>query len=304
MKTGNFVRGSSQITPIWMLCLAAIGLLSTGLNACQAGRKPTVQRYELKGKVVAVDRQKGEVTIAHQAIPGYMEAMTMPFRLKDDWPFSILEPGNQIQATLVVEGDRSWLEEVTVTQSGPEETASPNTGRVTQPEPGAEVPNFSLLNQDGKRIRLHQYRGQALVVTFIYTRCPLPDYCPLMSRHFAQIDRALEEDPARYPRTHLLSVSFDPDFDTPEVLRRYAATYLGKKGRAAFERWEFASGTEQEIKQITSFFGLIYWPEADQIIHSLSTTLISPEGKVVKVYRGNEWKPDELLNELAKLQAN
>ncbi len=302
MKPGNCLRRSSPTISMWVLCLAAIGLLSAGSSACQASRKPTAQRYELKGKVVAVDRQKAQVTIAHEAIPGYMEAMTMPFRLKDDWPFSILEPGNQIQATLVVEGDRSWLEEVTITQSSPAETPSPNTSWVTQPEPGAEVPNFSLSNQDGRRIRLHQYRGQALVVTFIYTRCPLPDYCPLMSQHFAQINRALEENPAHYPRTHLLSVSFDSDFDTPEVLRRYAATYLGKRGRTAFEGWEFASGTEQEIKQITSFFGLSYWPQDDQIVHSLSTTLISPEGKVVKVYRGNEWKPEELLAELAKLQ--
>src|SRR6185295_18975598 len=102
-----------------------------------------------------------------------------------------------------------------------------NAKNAPEPKPGDEVPDFTLVNQDSKRIRLHQYQGQALLVTFIYTRCPLPDYCPLMSSNFAEIEKALRQDPARYGKTHLLSISVDPDYDKPQVLRDYGARYTG-----------------------------------------------------------------------------
>lgn len=288
----------AQLAGLRLLTVILLGL--TALLSCRSPRPATgEQRYELKGKVVSFDRQKHKVTIQHGDIPGYMEAMTMPFTLKDDWVYSELAKGADIQATLVVNSGLSWLENPVITKVSPEATG-PDTKAVAEPEPGAEVPDFALVNQDGKRIGLRQYRGRALLLTFIYTRCPLPDYCPLMSSHFAEIDRGLEANPELYARTHLLSISVDPAYDTPKVLRSYGLKFVGKRDRAAFDHWEFASGTAAEVKAVAQFFGLSYWPEQDQIIHSLRTALIGPDGKVIKTYRGNEWKPDEVLKDLAK----
>ena len=169
----------------------------------------------------------------------------------------------------------------------------------SEPERGDEVPDFSLVNQDGRRINLHQYRGRTLILTFIYTRCPLPDYCPLMTEHFTRISEGLKQDPELYKQTHMLSISVDPEYDTPKVMRAYAES----NGQRSFDHWEFATGLAEEVRRAADYFGLEYYPESDQIIHSLRTALIAPDGKLLKIYRGNEWKPAELLTDLRTMNA-
>ncbi|HVG19236.1 MAG TPA: copper-binding protein [Blastocatellia bacterium] len=281
------------------LALACLSIYST-LAGCRLGSKEPQQRYELKGKVLNVDRKGATVTIAHDAIPGYMEAMAMPFSLKDERDFKILAPDDRVRATLVVAGSRSWLEDLVVTRESPD-TSTVNAANSAGPKPGDEVPDFSLINQDGRRIGLHKYRGQALVLTFIYTRCPLPDYCPLMTDQFAEIDKALRQDPGSYPKAHLLSISVDPAYDTPEVMREYGARYAGGSGPRDFERWEFATGSEAEVRKAATYFGMQYWQEEGQIIHLLRTAVIAPDGKLAKLYNGNEWKPAEVLSELQSM---
>jgi protein SCO1 len=262
--------------------------------SCQQKERAPLQRHEIQGKVVSVDKGRSQVTLAHEEIPGYMPAMTMPFVVKDEWALSVLAPGQLVQATLVAEGNRSWLEEMAITQP-PGEDAGPGAAPdIREPGSGDEIPDFPLTNQDGKRIHLRQYRGSALLLTFIYTRCPLPDYCPRMSGNFAEIYKAARAAPLQ--NLHLLTISFDPDFDKPEVLRGYGVTWAG--GPEAFNRWEFATGTPEEVKKISGYFGLDYWPESGQIIHSLRTALISPEGRLVRLYRGNDWTPRQVLAEL------
>jgi protein SCO1/2 len=259
------------------------------------------QRYELKGKIVSADQANHRVTIQHETIKGYMEAMTMPFTLLDDWVYPELKPGAQIQATLVVDQGRSWIENPIVTNVDPNFAGKTEESGV-EPAPGAETPDFTLVNQDGAKIQFNQYRGKAVVLTFIYTRCPLPDYCPLMTQNFVTLDREIQKNPALRDKTHLLSVTVDPDYDNPKVLREYGARYLGSN-KEGFKRWEFATGSPEEIKTIAKFFGLNYWQEKDQIIHGLRTAIIAPDGKVVKVFRGNDWKPEDVLQELEKLKA-
>jgi len=273
------------------------------MPACRARKSEAEQRYEMKGKVLGVDLKGATVTVAHDAIPGYMEAMAMPFKLKDERAFSFLAPGDGVQAILVVRGDRSWLEELVVTRQGAD-TSTTNSAGSTEPKPGDEVPNFSLVNQDGKRISLRKYKGQALVLTFIYTRCPLPDYCPLMTSRFAEIDKAIKQEPGLYPKTHLLSISVDPEFDTPKTLRSYGEQYTSGRGARAFEGWEFASGSVDEVKKSAAYFGMQYWQEGDQIIHSLRTAVIAPDGKLAALFTGNEWKPAEVLGELQSIKAS
>jgi protein SCO1/2 len=249
--------------------------------------------------VVAVDANAGTLTVAHQSIPGYMGAMTMSFVVKDQWAFKVLKPGQSISATLVMEAGHSWLQGLVVTEEGKpgnDSLAPPGSARTPL---GQEVPDFTLVNQDGKRIHLHRYRGKALLLTFIYTRCPLPDYCPLMSKNFAQIAEQVRRDPKLSASTHLLSISIDPEFDTPSVLRAYGRNYAGNL--PPFGQWEFATGTPEEVRKIAEFFGLRYWADRGQIVHSLVTALIDAGGKVMQIYRGNDWQPAQVVSDLRNL---
>ncbi|HVF54571.1 MAG TPA: SCO family protein [Pyrinomonadaceae bacterium] len=275
-------------------------LLCTAIPACQSPQTVEGKRYELKGKVVSVDRVQQRVTIEHGEIRGYMDAMTMPFNVKDTAIIRDISPNDSIQATLVVSEASSWLEDIAVTKPATKLPAAeqPATGEA---RPGDSPPDFSLVNQDGKRIRLAQYKGKALLLTFIYTRCPLPEYCTLMSENFGEIEKELQKDARLYDRTHLLSISIDPDYDTPKVLRSYGAAHTENYTRETFKHWEFASGTKDEVKAVAQFFGLTYYPERDQITHSLRTAIIAPDGKVYKVYNGNEWKPEEVVRDLRAL---
>ena len=278
-------------------------LLALGLSACQPKRRvksPTEKHYELKGTVVSVEKDQRLATIAHDDIADYMPSMTMPFIIENDADLQILAPGDQIVATLVVDGATSFLEDLTITKESTD-TTSATSGEVVGPKPGDEVPNYRLINQDNKVIRIGDYKGKALLLTFVYTRCPDPNQCTLMSNNFATIDKRLREQPELYEKTHLLSISFDPDYDTPKVLRSYGAAYTGKYSDETFAHWEFASGSADEVKGIAQFFGMRYYQSdsgEQQVIHSLRTAVIGPDGKIVKVYRGNEWKPEEVLKDL------
>jgi protein SCO1/2 len=284
------------------LFLLGLCILATSL-ACGPRRSANEKRYELKGKVVAVDKSDRTVTISHQDIVGYMPAMTMPFKIKNDADLEMLKPGDEVTGTLVVDDVSSWVEISTIAEG----TAplSPTAAVPGEPKPGDEVPDFALTNQDGKRIHLAQYRGQALALTFIYTRCPQPDQCTLMSNNFAVIDRELQKQPEVYQKTHLLSISFDPDYDTPKVLRSYGASHTERYSDEGFQHWEFATGSSDEVKGIAQFFGMRYYHDTesgqDQVIHSLRTAVIGPDGKLVKLYRGNEWKPEEVVADLKSL---
>jgi protein SCO1/2 len=271
----------------WFVLIALC--LSFVLFSCR--NKTAERRYELKGKVVSVDPSNRQVMIAHEEIKGYMDSMTMPFTIGDDWAVSVLAPGQTIEATLVVTEDRSWIEGLRISKSEKSNNAAIT---ISFPEEGVEIPDFTLINQDNKRIHLHQYRGDPLLITFIYTRCPLPDYCPLTSRNFSEIHKAISSSP-NGKKAHLLTVSFDSAHDLPNVLRLYAGRYMNPP---RFQDWEFATGSSDEIKKIAGYFGLIYSQAADQITHSLVTALIGADGKLVRLYQGNRWTPKEILAEL------
>jgi len=170
------------------------------------------------------------------------------------------------------------------------------------PAPGDAVPDFKLHNQDGRAVHLAQFRGKALLVTFIYTRCPSPNFCPLVTHNFAVIDRQLAANPALYAKTHLLCVSFDPEHDTPARLRAYGAEYIGSD---LFVHWDFAVPSEPELLEMAKFFDVGITPGPDETItHTLSTTLIDAHGKVAQFYPGNEWTPEQVIADVKRIQAN
>ena len=281
-----------------LVCLLLIICLAFAASCRRSSANE--KRFELKGKVVAVDRDKSQVTISHEDVKGYMPAMTMPFSVsKSD--LQILAPEDQVVATLVVDGSKTRLEDLVISRQSGNTAEMP---AVVSAKEGDEVPNFTLRNQDDREIRIHNYRGKALLVTFIYTRCPVPDYCTLMSTNFAEVDRDLGQDAEVYAKTHLLSVSIDPDYDTAKVLRSYGAAHTGRYEKETFAHWEFAAGTKDQVKEIAQYFGLTYFPEKDQIIHGLRTVIVTPDGKVAKIFKGNEWKPEEAVDALRQSLAS
>ena len=263
------------------------------------GLSGDVHAYQLKGIVVSSDPANGEVTIDSQAIPGFMEAMVMPYKLAQPNIASELHPGDRIVARLRVSETASLLDQIVVTAQAKPDYKPAVFYNV--PKPGQPVPNFKFINQSGKTIHINQFRGKVLLVTFIYTRCPLPDFCIRMSRNFAQIDKTLAADPKIYGKTHLLSVSFDPAHDTPKVLRAYGTVYIGKDAAKAFRHWDFAAPPESELSAVTQFFNVGVTPGANQTLtHSLSTVVIGPDGKVVSWYPTNDWKPEAVVNDIQR----
>jgi protein SCO1/2 len=280
------------------------------LTGCHSGQKPlsqpnTVQNfkvYHLRGKVVSTDAAKGEVTVNHEAIPGFMEAMTMPYKLKDASILGELHPGDVITADVLVSQDLDaeiLLDHIVVVAQAKPDYKPGVSYHV--PAPGDAVPDFKLRNQDGRPIHLGQFKGKSLLVTFIYTRCPSPDFCPRVTRNFAQLEKQLSANPALYSKSHLLCISFDPEHDTPARLRAYGATYMGSDAKNAFAHWEFAVPEKPVLAEMAKFFDLGMTETADTMItHTLSTTLIGSDGKVVRFYPGNEWMPEQVLADIAR----
>lgn len=281
--------------------LLGIFLISAGCNSKPA--QPS-QRFHLRGKVVSVDVGNHSAAIDHDAIPGFMDAMTMSYPIPDKKVLSTLKPGDEITADVVVIDTVPHLENVVVVnQAGKPDPANSSTFHM--PQPGDAVPDFALVDQNNKRISFRSYRGDALLVTFIYTRCPFPDFCPKVSNYFAQIYATLRNGSAHDSKIRLLSVSFDPVHDTPAVLRQYAASFRRITGTdRPFDRWEFASVPKTELPKVAKFFGLYYSGQDDQIVHSISTSLISPDGKIVAWFHDNDWQPQAILAQAVQSLTN
>ena len=225
-------------------------------------------------------------------IPGFMSAMAMPYPIPDQKALAGLSAGDEITADVVVTGDGKYhLENIVVTKKGDGGSQGPPAENLHEPQPGEKVPDFTLVNQDGKTIHLDSFKGKVTLITFIYTQCPFADYCPLVSKNFAQIYKAMRAKPELYAGVRLLSVSFDPAHDTPAVLRKYGSTFNATTGGDPFSRWEFATAPPKDLEKIAQFFGVYYDTSQKVIVHSLSTSVISPQGTIYKWYSGNEWKP-------------
>jgi protein SCO1/2 len=291
---------------VWLkiLALAALMMVAGCKSSSGVPAQSATQQYPVRGVVVSVDQASSEIGLDADAIPGLMEAMTMSYKVEDPAALSELHPGDRITATLEAEHDSAGpinmrLKDIVIVAQARPDYKPAVLYHV--PEPGDAVPDFKLRNQSGRTIGLRQYRGKVLALTFIYTRCPLSDYCPRMSRNFAAIDKALDQNPKMYGATHLLSVSFDPTFDTPQVLKSYGEAYTGRYSNETFQHWEFATPFEAELPKMEQFFDLGVTPgESGTLQHSLSTLVIGKDGKVVAFYPTNDWTVDEVL---AKMKA-
>ena len=259
--------------------------------------------FTIRGKVVAASG--AHITLDGEDVPGFMEAMTMDYRLVDPSVASELHPGDRITAKVLADRDKDGeytnvrLTDIVVIAQARPDYKPPVSYHV--PAPGDPVPDFALLNQSDRTIHLSQFKGKLVLLTFIYTRCQLADFCPRMSRNFADIDKALAADPELYKQTHLISVSFDPAYDTPKVLRSYGGAYTGNYTKEKFAHWDFAAPAEKELPAMTQFFDIGVTPgDGKSLTHSLSTVLIGKDGRIIAWYPTNDWDPKQVAAEMKK----
>lgn len=258
--------------------------------------------YEVRGRVAGFGDDPTTLIVEHEEIPGLMPAMTMPFTVRDSTAANSFRKGDAVAFRLHVAADRSWIDRVRRLPGDalPEHPAAgPDPVRSSaQPPPllevGAEAPDILFISHADSTFHLSDLEGRPVVLTFIYTRCPLPDYCPLMSRQFALLQSKLKD--RRGEDVHLVSVSFDPQFDRPDVLREYGRRYTDD-----FSNWSFVTGDSTQIKAFAERFGAFYEPVRGQIVHNLVTALIGPGGRVRTFWRGNDWKAEDVLRALDEL---
>jgi protein SCO1 len=263
---------------------------------CACAPRPEGRRHELKGQVLAVSPERQEIVIRHQEIPGFMPAMTMPFSVRDKALLEGRTPGDIVLGTLVVTDTNAWLERLTKIGFA----ALPSPPAVAEPgalHPGDLVPDAALVDQDGKARRFAEWRGQAIALTFIFTRCPFPDFCPALDRSFARLQEQVKADPALAKSVRLLTVSFDPEHDTPAVLRKHAARL-----RADPALWTYVTGEVAAVDELGRHFGLSVEREGASagLTHNLRTAVVDPSGRLVRIWRGSDWAPEEVAAELRK----
>lgn len=274
--------------------------LASLVAAC--GSKPDQREYPLQGQVLSVAADRQQATINHEEIKGFMAAMTMPYKVREARQLEGVAPGDLINAKLIVLSNDAYLTDVKkVGQAplakAPEAAAAPAASSGFELlKPGEAVPDGAFVDQDGKKRTFQSFKGSPTLVTFIYTKCPLPTFCPLMDRHFAAIQKRLKDDPALRGKVRLVSVSFDPIVDTPPVLKAHA-----KQLEADTRVWTFLTGDRDEIDKFASRFGVsVARSQGDQrdITHNLRTAIVDAEGRLVKIYIGNEWTPDQAITDL------
>jgi protein SCO1 len=264
------------------------------------------QIYHARGVVKEVVSST-RARIEHEAIPGYMPAMTMPLDAKNTNELANIKAGDRITFDLVVTDTDGWIENVRRDDASQREASylgDTNKGvtvtksRVVEPlSVGDPVPDYPFVTEEGKAIHLSDFQGQAVGITFLFTRCPFPTFCPRMSSNFekAAVELAKPGGPTNW---HLLSISFDPDFDTPERLKEHAKRFTRDAAK-----WNFVTSEKTEIQALTQQLGLIFMSRNGTIEHNLRTAIIDPDGKLRQIYVGNEWDVNEFVDEMKKAAA-
>jgi protein SCO1/2 len=280
-----------------LLAAVALGAVAAWGAACRPADPP--RRYVLQGQVLGVHPDRGQITIRHADIPNYMPAMTMSFEVASKTLLDGRVPGDLVTATLEVKDGLGRLTEIVQTGSAALPADAQTSIAVMRLDAGDVVPDAAFLDQADARRSLAEWRGTVTLVTFIYTRCPLPTYCPLMDQNFATLQRHISEDPALRGRVKLVSISFDPEHDTPAVLAAHAA-----KLRADPAVWTFLTGDRVTIERTAARFGVGVLrgdTAADEITHNLRTALVDARGRIVRFYTGSDWTPSRAIADLRSL---
>ncbi len=237
------------------------------------------QRFPVEGIVVETKPEERQMVVAHKPIENYMPAMTMAFHVGRGVALEQLTPGTRVGFELRVGKHASVAERVRILASKIDLNL-PKTP-LNKVLIDHKVPSFALTDQTGKNVHLSDFLGRVVVVDFIYTRCPLPDVCPRLSANFASLAKKMRE-------VEFLSITIDPQYDTPAVLAEYAKRWQ------AGESWRFLTGTAEQVQEVAGWFGLIYWPEEGSITHTVATAVIGRDGTLVAQIDGAGYRPDQL----------
>lgn len=270
-------------------------------NTQPATSQAAPEVYKVRGILRGINFADQSVTVEHEEVPDYMPPMTMPFDVKSMAEVQPLKVGDGMEFRLVVTDKSSWIEDIKKIDPGlvklpPKRSAiAANSSTVERLKEGDRLIDFQLVDQKGRQISRETFAGKPLFITFIFTRCPIPNFCPLMSQNFIEIQKALADSPKK-DDVRYLSISFDPEFDTPQILSQYAQKYS-----ADGEQWRFATGTPEEIKKLTQAFSVYVQPEQGTISHGLATALVGPDGTIRKIFRGNSWQAAEAVQALQGL---
>jgi protein SCO1/2 len=260
-----------------------------------------MQVFTVKGVVKEIEPDGKTAVIRHEAIPGYMQAMTMPFEVRDTNLLRNLKPGDAVSFKLAVTPTEGWIQALAkldspVPSPAPQPRPVLSVSRALEPlDEGDRLPDYHFTNELGEAVSLAQFKGQVLALTFFFTSCPFPEFCPRTTSNFAKAARELEKMTNAPSRWHLLSISFDPAHDTPRRLAAYArATDYDKT------RWNFLTGDEDQIAGLAEQLGENYWHEGDSIGHNLRTVVVDPGGHIRNIIGGSKWTVDELVDDIAR----
>ena len=282
---------------ILLTACVAVALLGCGRST---SLDQGADRYETRGVVRGFSPDRSAIEIQHENIPGFMPSMTMPFVARNPKEVADLKTGEAISFRITVTQKDFWIDNVKkirreeVNVAEPKQTSSTSTQRDARLKEGDQMPPFSLTNQNGERISLDTFRGQAFVLTFVFTRCPVPNFCPRMSNNFEELQTSIKTGNDPMAKMRLLSVTLDPHYDTAKILSEYAAFH-----HADPKIWTFATGDEKEIDSLTSAFSIYRQTEGGTISHGLATALINGNGAVEKIWRGNAWTPAQVAEAVA-----
>jgi protein SCO1/2 len=282
---------------MWVVRTVLLSLGAVLWHGCSAPA-PSARQYQLEGQILAIRPEDNEVLIKHGDIKGFMPGMTMPFKVRDAALLADKSAGDLVTATLMVADTDAWIASLDKTGSAPltDNAAIPPASFVKPLKPGDEAPGTALVDHTGAPIALSAWRGSAVAVTFIYIRCPLPQFCPLLDRRFADVQRAITADAALTGRAKLLSVSFDPDADTIPRLKAHA-----ERLHADPDIWRFATAPREVVDRFASEFGVNVIREHDgTITHNMRTTVISPDGRVTDVFEGSDWTPSDIVEAMRR----
>lgn len=286
---------------------AVVAVAPAPVPVSPAPASTNLQTFFVRGVVKELKPDGKTVVVDHEEIPNYMAKMIMPFKVKDTNQLASLGTNDQIHFRLNVAEYESWIDQVTKTGKAASPFADPSRKSfrlvrdVEVLKEGDTLPSYTLTGHLGQAFNTAQFKGQALAITFIFTRCPLPDFCPRMDLRFSEATKRMKALPSGPTNYHLLSLSFDVEHDTPLVLRNHANIVAARHG-ADMSRWTFATGKLIDIDDLTERFGMTFAREPGTVPfnHNLRTVVIDAAGKVQKVFIGNEWKADALVSELEK----
>lgn len=276
---------------------AAIGLTLAWLGC---GRSvETGQHFEVRGVIRGISPDRTTLEIQHENIPDYMPSMTMPFLVRDQKEAADLKLGDAVAFRMTVTKSDFWIDRLkkvpreTVDVREPKSKPAPDNQSSTRLKEGDAMPAFSLTDQNGKQISANTFRGHPLVLTFVFTRCAVPNFCPRMTSNFSELQNLIKNETGPAANTRLLSITLDPAFDTSEILKQY-----GAHSNEDPNVWSLATGDPTQIDELTAAFSVYRQTESGVLSHGLATALVSPDGKIVKIWRGNAWKPDEIISQI------